>query len=105
MWPIPYYGKHSIASYPDDKTPYTIGNPTEEVIQKLENAAKTLFQWFSNNQMKANPDKCHFFCSSNSKVTLTIIENQKIKNSKFEKLLGNKVDSKLNFNSHVHDIY
>ena len=47
-------------------------------IEKLENVSKTLFQWFSDNQMKANPDKCHFLCSSNSEFTLTI-ENQKIK--------------------------
>ena len=46
-----------IASYADDNTSYTTGNSMEEVIQKLENAAKTLFQWFSDNQMKANPDK------------------------------------------------
>ena len=32
------------------------------------------------------------------------IETQKIKNSKFEKLLGIKLDSKLNFNSHINDI-
>ena len=44
-----------IASYADDNTLYTTGNSIEEVIQKLENAAKTLFQWFSDNQMKANP--------------------------------------------------
>ena len=31
-------------------------------------------------------------------------KTQKIKNSKFEKLLGIKLDSKLNFNSHIHDI-
>ena len=92
-----------IASYADDNTPYTTGNSIEEVIQKLENTAKTLFQWFSDNQMKANPDKCHFLCNSNSEVSLTI-ETQKIKNSKFEKLLGIKLDSKLNFNSHIHDI-
>ena len=92
-----------IASYADDNTPYTTGNSIEEVIQKLENAAKTLFQWFRDNQMKANPDKCDFLCSSNREVSLAI-ENQIIKNSKFEKLLGIKLDSKLNFNSHIHDI-
>ena len=53
--------------------------------------------------MKANSDKCHFLCSSNREVSLTI-ENQIIKNSEFEKLLGIKLDSKMNFNSHVHDI-
>ena len=56
--------------------------------------------------MKANPDKCHFLCSSNREVTLKTktIENQKIKNNKFEKLLDIKLDSKLNFSSHIHDI-
>ena len=48
-----------IASCADDNTPYTTGNSIEEVIQKLENAAKTLFHWFRGNQMKAKPDKCH----------------------------------------------
>ena len=92
-----------IASYADDNTPYTTGNSMEEVIQTLENAAKTLFQWFSDNQMKGNPDKCHFLCNSNSEVSLTI-ETQKIKNSKLEKLLAIRLASKLNFNSHIHDI-
>ena len=92
-----------IASYADDNTPYTTGSSIAEVIQKLENAAKTLFQWFSDNQMKANPDKCRFLCNSNSEVSLTI-ENQQIKNSKSEKLLGIKLDSKLNFNSHIYGI-
>ena len=32
------------------------------------------------------------------------IETQKIKNSKFGKLLGIKLDSKLNFNSPIHGI-
>ena len=48
--------------------------------------------------MKANPDKGHFLCNSKNK-------NQKIKNSKLEKLLGIKLDSKLNFNSHIDDIF
>ena len=92
-----------IASYANDKTPYTTGNSIEEVIQKLESAVKTLFQWFSDSRMKANPDKCPFLCNSNSKVSLTL-ETQKIKNSKLEKLLGIKLDSKLHFNSHIHGI-
>ena len=90
-----------ISSYADNNSPYTTGNSIEEVIQKLENTAKTLFQWLSDNQMKANPGRFHFLCSSNSEVSLM----QKIKNSKFEKLLGIKLDSKLKFNFHINDIY
>ena len=67
-----------IARYADDNMPYTTGNSIEEVIQKLDNAAKTLFQWFSDKKMKANPNKCHFLCNSNREVSLTI-ETQKIK--------------------------
>ena len=53
--------------------------------------------------MKANADKCHFLCSSNNEESMTI-ENKKIRSSKCEKLLGVKLDSKLNFNFHIHDI-
>ena len=49
-----------IANYAATNTQYTTGNSIEEVIQKWKNVAKTSFQWFSNNQMKANPGKCHF---------------------------------------------
>ena len=55
--------------------------------------------------MKFSPKpKCHFLCNSNGEVSLTI-ENQKIKNKKFKKLLDIKLDSKLNFNSHIHEIF
>ena len=50
-----------IASYAGDNTPYNTGNSIEKVIQKLEITSKTLFQWFSDNQTKVNPDKCHIF--------------------------------------------
>ena len=58
----------------DDNTPYTIGKDMEDVIFKLQNSSKTLFQWFMDNQMKANPDKCQFICSTNDTVNL-IVEN------------------------------
>ena len=51
-----------IASYADN-SPYTAGKAIGEVIQKVENVTKALFQWFSDNQMEDNPDKCHFLCS------------------------------------------
>ena len=33
-----------LASYADDNTSYAVGNNTEELIVKLQNASKTLFQ-------------------------------------------------------------
>ena len=91
------------ASYADDNTPFFIGEDVDDVISKLQNASKTLFQWFNDNQMKANPDKCHFICSSNAKKDI-LIENQNINNSAREKLLGVHFDRKLNFQSHIDNI-
>ena len=91
------------ASHVDDNTPYTIGSNIETVIFKLKNSSKILFQWFMDNQMKANPDMCHFICSTNDTVNL-IAENQIIDNSTCEKLLGVKFDYKLTFNALIDDI-
>ena len=71
------------ASYADDNTPFFVGNDLDEVIFNLQSASKTLFQWFADNQMKANPDKCHFTCSSILKMSI-IIENRQIHNSTCE---------------------
>ena len=56
------------ASYADDNTAYVVGNNIEDVIIKLQNASLTLFQWFYDNQIKTNPNKCHFICSTGDKV-------------------------------------
>ena len=90
-------------SYADDNTPFFVGDDLNDVILKLQNASKTLFQWFDDNQMKANPDKCHFICSSSVKTSI-MIENKQIRNSSCEKLLGVFFDSKLTFQSHIDNI-
>ena len=56
-----------LASHVDDNTPYAVGNTIEELLVKLQNTSKTQFQWFSDNQMKSNPDKCNFICSTSKK--------------------------------------
>ena len=91
------------ASYADDNTPYAIGEDVKQAIASLENASAELFQWFSNNGMKANPDKCHLITSSRNKVNICV-ENNIIKSSKCEKLLGVKVDHRLNFNAHIDEL-
>ena len=49
--------KCDIASYADDNTPYINDFYLEEVMQKL--TTNNLFEWFKNNHMKANTNKCH----------------------------------------------
>ena len=85
--------------YADDNTPYTSDFNLEEVIQKLELITNNLFEWFKNNHMKANADKCHLLVTRDTDVTAKIGELD-VKNSREEKL-GVKVDSKLSFENHI----
>ena len=91
------------ASYADDNTPYVVKNNIKSVIKSLENTSVELFDWFPDNQMKANPDKYHFI-TSESKDLVINAENNQIANSKCEKLLGIKIDHKLTFNAHIDEI-
>ena len=45
------------------------------LFSNCKNSSKILFQWFMDNQMKANSEKCHFICSTNDTVN-KIVENQ-----------------------------
>ena len=49
--------------------------------------------------MKANPENCHLLMNVNRKANIKIGEHT-ISKSYFEKLLGVKIDSQLNFNNH-----
>ena len=92
-----------LASYADDNTPFFVGGDLSDVILKLQNASKKLFKWFSDNQTKVDPGKCHFICSSSVKTSI-MIENEEIRSSSFEELLGVFFDSKLTFQSHTDSI-
>ena len=73
------------------------------IEQSLEHDSMILFQWFSDNQMKANISKCHLLMNKKDEVTIRIGETE-IKNSEYKKLLGIKTDTKLNFIEHLNDI-
>ena len=73
------------------------------VIGSLEELDENLITWFSDNQTKLNPDKCHQLLNTKEKTTLKI-SNLHIKNSLCKKLLGTNFDYKLNFEKHSEDI-
>ena len=91
------------SSYADDNTPHRTANTIEEVIKLLEHGSGMLFKWFSENQMKENISKCTLLVSKKDEVLINLGETE-IKNSGYEKLLGIKVDTTLNFNKHLNDI-
>ena len=89
----------NFSSHTDDDTHHRTADTIEEVIKSLERDSTMLFKWFSDNQMKANISKCHLLVNKNDEVVINLGETE-IKNSEYEKLLGIKVDTKLNFNEH-----
>ena len=62
-----------------------------------------LFKWFSDNQMEANISNCYLLVNKKDKVIIRIGDTE-IKNSEHEKLLGIKVDTKLNFDENLNNI-
>ena len=93
----------NIANYADDNSPFVSGDTPLNVITSSENAAEKLFEWFANNHMKANHDKCHLLMSTLTPISITV-KDYVIENSDNEKLLGVTVDANLNFNCHLENI-
>ena len=90
----------NIASYADDNTPYASSSKLGALINKLEESNNNLFQWFKNNHMKTNDDKCHPLVTGNYEVSSNINEFE-IESSKKEKVLGISIGSTLSFEHHI----
>ena len=93
----------NISNYADDNAPLVSVDAPLNVITSLENAAEKLFEWFANNHMKANHDKCHLLMSTLTPISIKV-KDYIIKNSDNEKLLGVTVDANFNFNCHLENI-
>ena len=66
------------------------------VISQLtffEQASNSLFEWFKNNLLKCNDDKCNLLVSTNDRVSMNE-DGFKMDKSDTEKLLGVKFDLK-----------
>ena len=61
-----------IASYADDSTPFIVENNIDNVIASLEQVSDALFNWFKNNRLKDNVDKCQVLVSTNKPVGIEI---------------------------------
>ena len=79
-----------ITNFADDNTSCLSAKYVEDVIESLERASVSLFRWSENNLFKSNAAKCHFLVSTSQEVSLNV-NNFKIKNSDYEKVLGVKV--------------
>ena len=89
-----------LANYADDTTPYAYDLENEKVIKLLEKNINNLFDWFSDNFLNANPNKCHLLINTDENVALKI-KNETINNSSNQKLLGILFNNKFDFDEHV----
>ena len=92
-----------IINYADDTTIFSQEPNTDGVLKSLEKESISLFQWFKDNNLKGNPDKCHLLLNRTDDISVKINEYD-IRNSNSEKLLGVKFDNKLTFDEHVSDL-
>ena len=60
------------ASFADDTTPYSCLPEMIPILEKLEKSIQSMFDWFSENFLKANADKCHSIASSKVPVDIQI---------------------------------
>ena len=51
----------NVCNFADDTTFYACDRDVNSLINRLEHDSYLAIEWFENNSMKLNQDKCHFF--------------------------------------------
>jgi len=93
-----------VANFADDNSPFTTADSTSNILSKLSFESRILLSWIRNNGLKANPEKFHLLVSDQNENLNIIIEENEIKNSKSQKLLGVTIDNKMSFENHVSNL-
>ena len=94
-----------VCNFVDDTTFYACGKNLNTLINRFEHTALAV-EWFENNFMKLNQDRCHLLVSGHKHETVWAkIGKRKILESNKQKLLGVIIDRNLNFDEYVFDLY
>ena len=95
-------------SFDVDVTLEKLEENVDVVLETLQEVGKVLFEWFSNNFLKANADKCHLILRTDEPFSINkpfpFSNNEVIKNSNYKKLLGISLNKRLGFDNHVRNI-
>ena len=94
-----------VCNFADDTTLYACNKALSEVLLDLEHDSLLAGQWFEENYMKLNEEKCHYIISGHKyEHTWVKINNAKSWECDKVKLLGIDIESSLIFNSYVSSI-
>ena len=99
-----FVDEDNITNYADDTTPYSIAANVETVISNLEIDSSVLLRWFEDNLFKLNADKCKLLITNHDAEITIKVGSETIIDQKSVKLLGIKLDNKLDFNDHITNI-
>ena len=91
-----------VCNFADDTTFYACDRNLNDLINRLEHDSFLATEWFENNSMKLNDDKCHLLVSGDKYESMWAqIGKAKIWESKTQQLLGIEIERTLNFDEHV----
>ena len=83
-------------NYADDNTLCAISDKLQDAIHKLEADGNIAVDWFTENDMQANPTKFQFMTTGDSNVVLTL-KGATIDQDDCVKLLGVNIDTQIRF--------
>ena len=90
-------------SYANNNPLYVCSDNVDVTLEKPKEVRKVLFEWFSNNFLKANAHECQIILSTDEPFSINI-DNDVIKNSNNKNLLGINQDYRLSVDTHVTNI-
>ena len=94
-----------VCNFADDTTPYACDSLLENVLIDLEHDISLSIEWFENNHMELNAEKCHLFISGKKYEHCRVNTGvSKLLDSSNVKLLGVKIDNHLKFDKHLSGI-
>ena len=98
----------TVYNYADDNTLGFFSKNIPDLVKVLEEQSNVALDWLAYNEMIANPDKFHAIIVKKDRSDTTginiRIKGQNIKTESTVKLLGVKLDYKLNFDPHISDL-
>ena len=97
-----YFTFLNVQKFADDTTFYACDKDLSSLINRLEHDSLLATEWFENNRMELNQEKCNFLVSGYKQKNIWArIGQTKIWENRKQKLLVVEIDSSLNFDLHV----
>ena len=88
-----------ICNFADDTTPHSSGYNLKEVMEDVEHDCSILVEWFRDNYLTLNADKCHLLVSGfKYEAMYASVGDALLWEENSVKLLGLFTDSELSFN-------